>query len=282
MPNKPSKLLSRVTFPLPFLLLWVLLFSSVPANGAIINLVQNGGFETLASPNTGIGTAGGYICQKPATGTTGTCTSNIAGWASTCQGTSCGTSGTVASLLFTNTTGSAFNGGIGLAFPTGSATSLFNSRVDANGVRQSVASGVTGANFLAIDGDPTYNASIFQTIGGLTIGQQYVLQFWQAAAQQKGTTGVQTEYWKVTFGGTTISSTVMNNPTGGFQDWTQQTMIFTASMTSQMLTFLALGTPNGGPPVVLLDGVTLVAPEPGTFVLFGGGMLALLAVKKKR
>ena len=277
MPNK----LHAVKLCLPFFLIWALVVPSTPASGAIINLVQNGGFETLSSPTVGIGAAGGYICQKPSSGVTGTCISNLAQWTSTCQGTTCGTSGTVASIIFANTTASAFNGGIGLT-PTGNSTAQFNSRVDANGVRQTVKSGVTGGNFLAIDGDTTYNASISQTIGGLTIGQAYVLQFWQAAAQQNGTTGVQTEKWQVTFGGQTLTSTVMNNPTGGFQDWNQQTMIFTATAVSQALTFLALGTPNGGPPVVLLDGVTLVTPEPGTFALFGGGMLALLAVKKKR
>ena len=274
MPNK----LHAVKLCLPFFLLWALLGSSAPASGAIINLVQNGGFETLSGGST-IASPGGFICK---TSGNNICTSNLANWTSTCHGvTNCGTTSTPASILFANTTGTAFNNGNGLT-PTGASTSQFNSRVDANGVRQSVASGVTGGNFLAIDGDTNFNASISQTIGGLTIGQNYILQFWQAAAQQKGTTGVQTEKWQVSFDTDTLISTVMNNPTGGFQDWNQQTMIFTAHKVTQVLTFLALGTPNGGPPVVLLDGVTLVTPEPGTFALFGGGILALLAVKKKR
>ena len=261
---------------LPFFLFCALVVSAAPASGAIINLVQNGGFETLSAGST-IVSPGGFICK---TSGNNTCTSNLANWTSTCHGiTNCGTTNTPASILFADTTGTAFNNGNGLT-PTGALTSQFNSRVDVNGVRQ--ASGTTGGNFLAIDGDTTYNASISQTIAGLTIGQKYILQFWQAAAQQKGTTGPQTEWWDVTFGGTKISSTVMNNPSGGFQDWNQQTMVFTASAVSQVLTFLSQGTPQGGPPVVLLDGVTLVAPEPGTFALFGGGILALLAVKKKR
>ena len=105
-----------------------------------------------------------------------------------------------------------------------------------------------------------------------------------AAAQQNGTDGATTEYWDVTFGSTTIRSTVLSNPNHDFQAWRQETMSFIASSTSQALTFLAGGTPNGAPPVVLLDGVAIteVVPEPSTFVLMGGGMLALAAFKKRR
>ena len=104
-----------------------------------------------------------------------------------------------------------------------------------------------------------------------------------AAAQQNGTSGATTEYWDVTFGGTTTRSTVMSDPSHDFQPWTQQTMTFLATGTSQALTFLAGGTPNGAPPVVLLDGITVteVVPEPSSFLMMAGAMLALVAFKKR-
>ena len=59
---------------------------------------------------------------------------------------------------------------------------------------------------------------------------------------------------------------------------------FTASTTSEVLNFLALGTPAGEPPVVLLSAVTLTdtsVPEPGTLLLFGSGLLALAIARMR-
>ena len=254
----------------PFALVVVAFFLTTPAEASIINLVNNGSFET-----TLVGTPGGYICQAPVTGSTNVCTSNLNGWSSTCKASTCGTSGTVASILYANTGGSAFNGGIGLEGATATTNiAKFNSPDPCGGCGN-------GGKFLAIDGDTTYNASISQTISGLTVGQLYTLQFWQAAAQQRGLTGPQTEWWDVSFGTDTISSTVMSNASKGFVPWSQQKLTFTAHTTSQVLTFLAMGTPSGLPPVVLLDGVSLVTPEPGSFLLLGGGLLSLIVVKKR-
>jgi hypothetical protein len=52
---------------------------------------------------------------------------------------------------------------------------------------------------------------------------------------------------------------IMASPAGEYQ-----TMNFTADNTSDLLSFFAVGTPNGEPPFVLLDGVSLNAdtPEP--------------------
>jgi PEP-CTERM motif len=249
------------------------------------NIVANSDFETLSAAASGgsstMTASGGYICGR----STSSCVSNLASWTSTCKGSagnlSCGTGGTVASIIYSGTNGSAFNGGIGLA--------------------NTIANSPTGGKFIAIDGDSVYNASVSQTLSGLTIGATYILQFWQAAAQQKGTVGATTEWWDVSFGtggtylGTslpgvspttnTAASTKMFNPDQGFTPWQKQTMYFRATTATATLRFLAKSDNNnmGLPPVVLLDGVFVEqVPEPGTFVLLGAGLIALAAVKQRK
>jgi hypothetical protein len=53
-----------------------------------------------------------------------------------------------------------------------------------------------------------------------------------------------------------------------------QTFTFKADNTSDVLSFLAEGSPQGPPPFALLDGVT-VTPEPA-YLLPGLGLLALM------
>ncbi len=224
-------------------------------NTATANLVQNGSFEstTLVSP-------GGYICQLGIT-----CISNVANWDSACAlAGPCGTGGTVASLLFPGTNGVAFN--------------------SFNGLAGTVSDSPNGGNFVAIDGDPFFVAPLFQTINGLTPGATYVLRFYQAAGQQIGAPGDTTERWQVTFGGQTQLSDLMLNPNQDFQPWQPQTMTFVATAASQVLTFLSVGTPAGGPPVALLDGVSLIAavPEPATWTILIASMIGFGALAWRR
>lgn len=260
---KPTHILST----LAVLLLLVLAAPGVQASP--LNRVVNGDFETLAAGHT-LGANGGYFCRSGST-----CVSNVANWSSIChQGANCGGGGTPDSLLFANTNGSAFNGNIGLWARGSNGTS-------SGGVPNSP----TGGNFVAFDGALSYNASISQVITGLTPGATYVLTFWQGAAQQSGTRGATTEYWQVTFAGQTRDSTVMNNVDRGWVAWNQQTMSFTAQNASETLTFLSMGGPDALPPVVLLDGVSLVdAPEPASFALIGAALIALpwLASRAKK
>jgi PEP-CTERM motif len=251
---------------------------ATPASAS--NILLNGDFETLVTGNT-LGTnGGGYICQPGSMA----CVSNLANWSSTCQGAagslSCGTSGTVASILYAGTKAVAFNGngsatnpGFGLAFPKNATSTFFDSPIDSTG---------GGGKFLAIDGDPAFNASISQSVSGLSIGSTYILTFYMAAGQQKGLSGTTTEWWDVNFGAQSFRSTVLNNASQGFVPWVKQTMSFTAAANTQTLTFTAGGTPAGGPPVVLLDHVMLLTPEPGTFLMIGVGLCALAFVGKKR
>ena len=219
--------------------------SSVEASAA--QFLTNGNFTA-----TSLSSPGGYICKL---GTT--CISNVTGWTSTCNSNSCGGGATAASLIFAGTNGSAFNGNRG----------VWGTLADAPG----------GGNAIAIDGDPKYSASISQTLTGLTTGTVYSLTFSQAAAQQIGTTGATTERWQVSLGSDIQFSTLMNNPSHGVQAWNTQIMSFTATSASEILTFLAVGTPGGQPPVVLLGGTsfTEAVPEPGTWamMLLGIGMV---------
>lgn len=136
------------------------------------------------------------------------------------------------------------------------------------------ASSPDGGNYVGADGAFQVGA-ITQTINGLTIGDSYTVGFWWAGAQQSGFSGVNTEWWDVSLGSQTQDTTIVNNATHGFTGWQYQTFTYTATSTSEVLSFLAGGTPNGEPPFSLLDGVTLnaTAPEPGAWTLVLGGLI---------
>lgn len=149
-----------------------------------------------------------------------------------------------------------------------------------------------GGNFVLQDGN--YGAgTLSQTLTGLTVGASYAVSFYQASGQQTGFTGATTEDWLVSLtpsgGGTGSSqrSTVMNTPSQSSTPWTLQTLNFVATAASEVLGFMAEGTPNGAPPFVGLDGVsisgtTVAVSEPGTVALLGLAGLALVAVRKQR
>jgi hypothetical protein len=144
------------------------------------------------------------------------------------------------------------------------------------------ATSPAGGNFLVMDAAPQYQGSISQSIAGLTVGAVYTLSFYQAAGQQINFTGATTEQWKVTFGAQSLLSTLQNDPQQRFQPWTKQTMTFTASATTQLLTFLSQGGPDGAPPFIFLDGVSMDAPEPSTLVYAGMGLSGLIAAWRLR
>ena len=160
-----------------------------------------------------------------------------------------------------------------------------------------------GGNFIAADGAAGYQVAIYQTLNNLTAGLTYSVSFWYGAAQQYSFTGNTTEGWQVSLenaaqltqaaaNGTTIQDTptqpnIAGTSTpglinGGFQAWAGQTLNFTASSSTQVLTFLSLGTPSGQPPMDLLSGVVVtVAPEPASLGMFGIGV-ALIWLGRSR
>ena len=75
----------------------------------------------------------------------------------------------------------------------------------------------------------------------------------------------------------------MNVPNEGLVGWMEQTMIFTASATSETLAFLAVGGPTGDPPMALLDGVSLVkVPEPASIAILSFGIAGLAFSRRRR
>jgi hypothetical protein len=141
-----------------------------------------------------------------------------------------------------------------------------------------------GGNFVA--GDGAYDSGpISQTLTGLTIGSTYQVGFWWAGAQQSGFTGPNTEQWVVTLGSESQSTSVYDNPSHGFSGWVYQTFNYTATSTSEVLSFLAVGTPISPsvPPMSLLDGVSVNSvPEPSAVVLMGLGVLGVGVVRMRR
>lgn len=175
-----------------------------------------------------------------------------------------------------------------------------------------------GDAFVAADG-AYLTGRIYQDLTDLEIGQMYSISFYQAAAQQNGQAGATTNEWIVNVGGDYTAPTYIsasgdtyggNLTTGGFtggtthtsptmslvsqgnagtqtvtsgsaqaNGWQQDSFAFTATATTQRLSFLAHGTPAGKPPFALLAAVSAnKIPEPDTYVgtLLGLGIVGTI------
>jgi hypothetical protein len=141
-----------------------------------------------------------------------------------------------------------------------------------------------GGRFVVADGAFGVGP-ISQTINGLNVGSQYSLSFYYAAGQQYSYDGPTTEAWKVSFGGQTQQTSTINLGNHNFADWQQASFTYTATSSSQVLSFLAVGTPSGLPPFVLLDGVSLTAPVPEpeewAMTLVGVGLVSYQVRRKQ-
>jgi hypothetical protein len=138
-----------------------------------------------------------------------------------------------------------------------------------------------GGNFVGADG--AYQTGyIEQTVTGLTPGQLYVLSFWWAASQQYTFMGNTSSYWTVALGSQSQNTATVGIASEGFSGWMYQTFYYTATSSSETLSFLATGTPTSTePPFALLTGITMsAAPEPDSWMLVIVGFMIYLAAAR--
>lgn len=164
----------------------------------------------------------------------------------------------------------AGNGGVG---PTGTSAGAFNGY------------GPLGTsdpnNFLIADGG-FHATAIYQTVSGLKIGDHYAVSFNWAAGQWGTASGPTTEAWEVSLGNSTGFTSVYSLSSHAFSGWMTSTISFTATATSEALTFLADGTPVSNPPMLLLDDVTMYdTPEPTALSLLAASLAALALARRR-
>jgi hypothetical protein len=129
-----------------------------------------------------------------------------------------------------------------------------------------------------IGADPGFqNAAISQTITGLTAGDMYTVSFDYAGGQQQGFNGATQEGWAVSLGSETHDTALLSDVNHGFTGWSSTSLTFTATSGTEVLSFLATGTPSqAAPPFSLLDGVSMTqvtsTPEPASWTMLVGGL----------
>jgi hypothetical protein len=237
------------------------LISFTLAQSTHANLVVNGGFETTtagANPNTtpGAGQLGYNI--------------NATGWT---VGASPSTGPYSYNFLFSagsaDTTGADGEYGVLTLYGPNNGTP--------NGLP---ATSPAGGNYVGLDSDVQYNAALSQTVSGLTPGQGYNLSFYWAGAQQTTYGGPTTDTLAVSLGSQTQSVGPISVPNHGYSPWTEVEMNFTATSASEVLSFLATGTPlmPNEPPFALLDGVDLELDAPPTPDAASSAILCLISL----
>ena len=139
--------------------------------------------------------------------------------------------------------------------------------------------GSDGGNYVMTDGNPEGGipGAFHTTVTGLTVGQSYLLTFYQGLWQRDyglPTVGGVSANWEVAFGGASQLGATMfaDSTTQTVTPWELQTMTIVATDTSQALDFYAVSP--GYPPMLVLDQVSITAvPEPS-----GAGLLIVATV----
>jgi hypothetical protein len=227
-----------------------------------INLVQNGNFDSTSyTNNSQFGTTSG------GQGTTAWGGQGVTGW----------TGGNGYQLYF-------FNGTATVNSASSQYDSGYNTGAEKFYTMPGSPTGGTG-NFVALDGDQTsgIQGSISQTIGGLTIGATYTVTFDWATGQLQSRSGATTDNVKVSFGSQNFTTQTVNDASSSSTPWLQQSFLYTATSATETLTFLAQGTPTGLPPMVALDGISVVqTPEPASIAVMGSGLVLLGYFHRRR
>lgn len=188
------------------------------------------------------------------------------------------------------------DGLIGIYFPgtaeTGTTTEYGYRDLKVYGPGNGHANGLpatspVGGNFVVLDGDtsPGLRGRVSQQLSGLVAGDRYKVSFWFAGAQQLNFGGATFDkYLDVSLGDATQRTEALAGPEASFQPWRKASMIFTAATGTETLSFLAHGQPNGLPPLVLLDGVSVrsAVPEPATWAMLivGFGMVGFASRRR--
>ena len=238
------------------------------------NLVTNGSFQvTGATTSFQFGTIDSAYISRQGGNTSYVAPGTVSGW-STTDG-----------FNFVFVKGSASAGATSMFSTTASPApfNVYSGSAVANGAVFNYQS-PTGGNYIAADGGFPYLhgdavAPITQSISGLKVGMGYTLSFSWAAAQETGYTGNTTEQWQVSLGGQTDSTQVYSNPSLGFSGWMSATFSYVATSTTELLSFLAVGTPDSQPPMLLLANVTLV-PEPASSAVLITGIVGLIGLRR--
>lgn len=231
----------------------LLAISALGANVAQANMIKNGGFENLSAGSAGLQLTNGTTTAR---------------------------TDRVIAKDWNSSNGN--DGGYNFIL-NGSTAHKHGYSMRLEGHKDDFFMSPSGGNFFASDSQ--YHPGVLsQLINGLTIGTNYVLTFEYALAQQYGWKGANyNNYWEVSFSeGLKDAKTAANTqktdplsiPEKGFSGWQTATMEFTATSTSEWLSFFAKGTAPGGPPFMLLDNLQLNAevPEPASWTMLLGGL----------
>jgi len=228
------------------------------------NLITNGSFETTTATYNDNGTTVGTVLNN----------SDLSGWTVGACVNYCNAGEQPFDFLVTSTLAST-------------GVWWYPSNINAGGlvtVYASPSASPDGGNAVGIDAS-NLTSPLQQALGNLVVGDYYRLTFYQASAQavdSNDNTGYNGN-WQVSLGSSTQTSTTMVNPFHGDTGWTQVTMTFTATATSELLSFLAIANVGGEPAFLLLDGVTLQdVPEPASFAVIGAGLLGVLVARRRR
>jgi hypothetical protein len=159
----------------------------------------------------------------------------------------------------------------------------------------SIPTGGTGA-FLALDSD--YNTSgtnigtaVQETVSTLVAGDNYTITFDTADAQQNTYLGASQDEVKICLGTQCYTTANVLDASEGSTPWAAQSFVFTASSTSETLTFLGVGgsSPTLGsnvPAFALVDNLQISAPsstpEPNSLILLGTGLAGLGGLVRSR